>query len=268
MTTDVRNERLRDHTALVTGAAGILGATFCRALSDAGCRVIGVDMDADAVQRAAGSGVEAMAVDLRSEEAIVEAVARVEQQFGIPDVVVNNAASKSSKVRDFFLPFERASGLVWDEVMAVNVRAPMLLCREIGRRLVDARRPGSVVNIASIYGVVAPDQRIYEGSDYPELGGAISSPAIYSASKAAVLGLTKYLAAYWGQAGIRVNAISPGGVASGQNETFATRYSARVPLGRMARREDLCGALLYLASDESSYVTGQNIIVDGGLSAW
>ena len=125
---------------------------------------------------------------------------------------------------------------------------------------------GSIIQTASIYGVVAPDQRIYEGSRY--LDRQISSPAVYSASKAAVIGLSNYLAAYWGHLGIRVNTITPGGMESGQNETFKNKYSARVPLNRMGNANELLGALIYLASDASSYVSGQNIIVDGGLTVW
>ena len=125
---------------------------------------------------------------------------------------------------------------------------------------------GSIIQTASIYAVVGPDQRIYEGSLYE--GRPINTPPVYSASKAGVVGLTKYLATYWGGKGVRVNTLTPGGVASGQNETFVGRYSARVPLGRMADSKEIATALVFLASDASSYITGQNLIVDGGLSAW
>ena len=117
-----------------------------------------------------------------------------------------------------------------------------------------------------MYGVVAPDQRIYEGSEY--MGVEINTPAVYATSKAAVIGLTKYLATYWAKDNIRVNAITPGGVESGQNEQFQSLYSKRVPLGRMGQASEMVAALVYLASDASSYVTGQNLIVDGGLTAW
>jgi len=140
------------------------------------------------------------------------------------------------------------------------------MAQAVGRQMVAQGRGGSIVQTASIYGVVAPDQRIYEGSQY--MGMPINTPAVYSASKAAVVGLTKYLASYWGHHGIRVNTLTPGGVESGQNEVFSKRYSARVPLGRMAQAGDMESALLYLASDASAYVTGQNLIVDGGLTCW
>lgn len=259
---------LQGQKALVTGAAGILGRVFCGALREAGCEVIGVDIDGDQVSEACGPGVRAMSADLSSETDIVALAKKLEADSSVPGILVNNAGSKSSRPRDFFVPFENASVSVWDEVMAVNLRAPMILSREIGGRLAAAGRPGSIINIGSIYGVVAPDPRIYEGSDYPELGGSISTPAVYSASKAGLIGLTRYLAAYWGPAGIRVNAISPGGIASGQNATFTEKYSTRAPMGRMARADEMTGALLYLASPGSSYVTGQNIVVDGGLTAW
>src|SRR5690606_27565640 len=133
-------------------------------------------------------------------------------------------------------------------------------------QMVSQGRGGSIIQTSSIYGLLASDKRIYEGSRY--LGRQISNPPVYSASKAAVRGLTRYLAAYWADQGIRVNTLVPGGVESGQNDAFKWRYSERVPLGRMARAEEMVGALVYLASDASSYVTGQEIVVDGGLSAW
>jgi NAD(P)-dependent dehydrogenase (short-subunit alcohol dehydrogenase family) len=174
----------------------------------------------------------------------------------------NNAAAKSA---NFFEPFETFPLEEWNEVMGVNLTAAMLGCQVFGSRMVK-RSVGSIINTLSVYGVVAPDQRIYEGSEYE--GRAINTPAIYSASKAGLWGLTKYLAAYWGNKGIRVNALTPGGVFSGQNDTFVQRYSARVPLGRMAEKNELVGAAVFLASDASSYITGQNIVVDGGLTVW
>jgi NAD(P)-dependent dehydrogenase (short-subunit alcohol dehydrogenase family) len=149
--------------------------------------------------------------------------------------------------------------------MAVNVDGYFYVAREAGTRMA-ARGRGSIIQTASIYGVVGPDQRIYEGSEY--LGHAINTPAVYSASKAAVIGLTKHLATYWGHRGVRVNALTPGGVRSGQNHVFERQYAHRVPLGRMGEPEDMANALIFLASDASSYITGQNLIVDGGLTSW
>jgi len=135
-----------------------------------------------------------------------------------------------------------------------------------GKQMVVQGTGGSIIQTASIYGVMAPDHRIYEGSLY--LGRQINTPAVYITSKAAVIGLTKHLASYWAEKGIRVNTLTPGGTESGQNDEFKKRYSDRIPMGRMANAPEMVGALLYLASDASSYVTGQNIIVDGGLNCW
>lgn len=262
---------LAGRLAIVTGAAGLLGSRFSRALVTAGARVVGLDVTAATIDlpgEVKSDRFTSLVMDLSDEQSVIESASRIDREFGAADILVNNAASKSSDVRAFFRPFEETSTEIWNEVLAVNITGMMLMCREHGRRMIEHGKRGAIVNIASVYGVVAPDQRIYDGSDYPDLGGAINTPAIYSTSKAAVIGLTRYLATYWGHAGIRVNAISPGGVKSGQNETFQQNYSRRVPMGRMADGAEIEGALIYLASDASSYVTGQNIVVDGGLTAW
>ncbi len=259
--------------AVVTGGAGMLGRRFCRGLADFGASVAVVDIDGDAAatvaaEVASASGVRAVGVACDvSDPASVSAMAdRVEADLGRVDVLHNNAASKSSDAAGFFTSTEEFDISVWREITAVNLDGMFLVAREVGSRMAADRRGGSIVQTASIYGIMAPDQRIYEGSEY--MGHPMSSPAVYSASKAGVVGLTKYLAAYWGEAGVRVNTLTPGGVASGQSEEFMRRYSARVPMGRMAEGDEMVGALVFLASDASSYVTGHNIVVDGGLSAW
>ena len=178
----------------------------------------------------------------------------------------SNAATKTENLENYFTPFEAFSLETWREVMAVNLDGMFLVARAAGKAIARGGRGGSIVMTSSIYGVVAPDPRIYEGSKY--MGRAISTPAVYAASKAGVIGLARYLSTYWAPQNIRVNVLTPGGVESGQNDTFRDRYATRVPLARMARPDELIGALLFLASDASSYVTGQNIVVDGGLTAW
>ncbi len=148
--------------------------------------------------------------------------------------------------------------------MAVNIDGMFLVAQAVGKQMIKQKKGGSIIQTASIYGVMAPDHSIYEGSDY--LGHKINTPAVYTVSKAAVIGLTKHLATYWAEEGIRVNTLTPGGTESGQNDEFKRRYSARIPMKRMADASEMVGALLYLASDASSYVTGHNIIVDGGLN--
>lgn len=264
--------RLKTKNVIVTGGAGIIGKSFCSELLAEGASVVCIDRDGETQQIWAQSmknqfeHFHFVPCDLSSESQLERSLLQVDQIFQQVDVVVNNAASKGHDLNRFFDPLETFSLDVWQEVMSINVDAVFLMAKHIGRRMQEKKVQGSFIQIASIYGVVAPDQRIYEGSEY--LGRSINTPAVYSASKAAVLGLTKYLATYWGEHGIRSNAITPGGVESGQNQVFSQKYSHRVPLQRMAEVQDLTGALIYLASDESKYMTGQNLIVDGGLSVW
>lgn len=263
---------LTGKTAVVTGACGILGRHFCSGLAAHGARLAVIDLDQDAAMALAGElagqfGVEAIGIacDISQPDQVQAMVERVVTAFGRIDVLHNNAASKSSRLEAFFEPIESFSLDTWREVMAVNLDGLFLVARTVGAHMA-ACGGGSIIQTASIYGIVGPDQRIYEGSEY--MGLAINTPAVYSASKAGVVGLTKYLATYWGAKGVRVNTLTPGGVESGQNDTFKQRYGARIPLGRMADAREMVGALVWLASDASSYVTGQNIIVDGGLTAW
>ncbi len=193
-------------------------------------------------------------------------VTRVVERFGGIDILQNNAASKSNDLAKFFAPFEEYSLDEWRKIMSVNLDGMYLVVKHVGEQMVRQGRGGSIIQTASIYGIMGSDKRIYEGSDY--LGMQINNPAVYSASKAGVVGLTRWLATYWADKNIRVNCLVPGGVESGQNDTFKQRYSARIPMGRMARGEEMVGALVYLASDASSYVTGHVLVVDGGLNAW
>ena len=263
---------LSNKVVVVTGGAGLLGQVFCQALADVGAHVAIVDLDLASAETAAKSinksdtqKVVAFGSDITSPESVTQMVANVIKRFGRIDVLVNNAASKGSNLDTFFEPFESYSLQTWREVMSVNIDGLFLVAQAVGNQM-KKQGGGSIIQTSSIYGVVAPDQRIYKGSEYN--GRAINTPAVYSASKAAVNGLTSYLSTYWATSKIRVNSLTPGGIASGQNDEFNKRYSSRVPLGRMGEASELVGALIYLASDASSYVTGQNIIVDGGLSAW
>ena len=263
---------LANKVVVVTGGAGLLGQVFCQALVDVGAHVAIVDLDLASAETAAkkinksdAQKVVAFESDITSPESVTQMVANVVKQLGRIDVLVNNAASKGSSLDAFFESFEDYSLKTWREVMSVNIDGLFLVAQAVGKQM-KKQGGGSIIQTSSIYGVVAPDQRIYEGSEYN--GRAINTPAVYSASKAAVNGLTSYLSTYWASSKIRVNSLTPGGIASGQNGEFNKKYSNRVPLGRMGEASELVGALIYLASDASSYVTGQNLIVDGGLSAW
>lgn len=255
--------------AVVTGGAGILGRHFVTALANAGAAVASIDVTAEESSASSAGATHArtlsIACDITDRAAVSAALERIETELGPIDILHNNAATKGKDLAAFFAADEDYALDTWREIMAVNLDAMFLLAQEVGRRMIPRRR-GSVIQTASIYGIVGPDPRIYEGSSY--LGRQIRNPAVYSASKAGVIGLTRHLATVWAPHGIRVNAITPGGVSSGQNTIFSDKYSARVPLGRMARAEEMTGALVFLASDASSYITGQNIVIDGGLSAW
>ena len=263
---------LSGKVVLVTGGAGLLGQVFCQAFADCQAQVAIVDIDqtaaesvSSAISKKSGQKVSGFGCDITSPESVTQMVAAVVNDFGRIDVLVNNAASKGSNLDEFFKPFEEYSLQTWRQVMAVNIDGLFLVAQAVGKQM-KLQGGGSIIQTSSIYGVRAPDQRIYEGSQYN--GRPINTPAVYSASKAAVVGLTSYLSTYWAESGIRVNSLTPGGISSGQNKTFDDKYSNRVPLGRMGQASELTGALIYLASDASSYVTGQNLIVDGGLSTW
>ncbi len=264
---------LRGRTALVTGATGLLGREHCLALGEAGASVVATDLDALACDALAAElrardiaalGVAADITDRASLERLRDAALA---RFDAIDVAVHNAA-----VDDKFDPgadleasrFEGYSLDRWRRSMDVNVTGTFLCCQVFGAEM--ARRGhGSIVNVASTYGVVAPDQSLYKS---PEGKQRFFKSAAYPVSKAAVVALSRYLATYWGSAGVRVNTLSPGGVEAGQDPHFVESYSRRTPLGRMARRDDYRGAVVFLASDASSYLTGFNLVVDGGWTAW
>lgn len=259
--------------SIVTGGAGILGAHFCRGLAEAGSKVAIVDINADAI-----SALEAeinrdnsgcalgVVADVTNPDQVQRAVNSVIQHFGGVDILHNNAASKGADLDAYFESFENYSLTTWQKIMAANVDSMFLMAQAVGPQMKKQGRGGSIIQTASAYGIMAPDQRIYEGSWY--MNRQINTPAIYSASKAAVVGLTRYLATYWAEHRIRVNTLVPGGAESGQNEEFKRRYGLRVPLGRMGQPHEMVGAVLYLASDASRYVTGHSLVVDGGLNAW
>ena len=264
---------LNGKTAIVTGAVGILGQRFCKGLAEFGAQVVVADLDQDRctafaseLERDYDVQATGIACDVSDPASVTSMVDRVVKRFGAIHVLHNNAASKSADLDAFFASTEDYSLSEWRKIMSVNVDGLFLVAQAVGGQMQKQGTGGSIIQTASIYGLVSSDKRIYEGSFY--LGRQINNPAVYSTSKAAVVGLTRYLAANWGDARIRVNALVPAGVESGQNETFKARYSARVPMGRMAQADEMVGALVYLASDASSYVTGHCLVVDGGLSAW
>jgi NAD(P)-dependent dehydrogenase (short-subunit alcohol dehydrogenase family) len=265
----LENLSVKGKKIIITGSAGILGSVYAEGFSGQGADVAIVDLDdklcrrrAEELSRKYGTRSLGIGCDITSQEAVQAMAQKVIAEYGYIDVLVNNAATKTE---NFFAPFEKFPLTDWEKTMAVNVNG-MFLCSQAVAAVMEARKSGSIINISSIYGIVAPDQRIYRGSLYE--GKEINTPLIYSTSKGAVVSLTRYLATYLAPYNIRVNAVTPGGVFSGQNETFVKNYRERCPLGRMARPEEIFSAVYFLASDASSYVTGHNLVVDGGWSVW
>jgi NAD(P)-dependent dehydrogenase (short-subunit alcohol dehydrogenase family) len=256
--------------AVVTGALGLLGRHHCRALHAAGARVVVSDLDDAACRRFAADlpGAFGCAMDITDERSVERAADIIEREVGNASVLVNNAAINEMVEAPSTLgargKFESYPVEAFRRSLEVNVTGMFLTCQKLGARMA-ARGSGSIVNIASTYGMVGPDQSLYRKPDGTQ---DFFKSAAYPTSKGAVLSFTRFLAAYWGSRGVRVNAISPGGVENGQDQHFQECYGARTPLGRMARAEEIAAAVVFLASDASSYVTGSNLVVDGGWTAW
>lgn len=266
---------LNDRVAVVTGALGLLGKQHCLALAGAGAHVVVADLDADQtaafaaeVSEVSGHRAIGVAVDITDKDSLWAARARILAELGRLDILINNAAvnekfedpvAAAEESRFENLPLE-----IWQRSMDVNVTGTFLCCQVLGAQLAE-QGSGSIVNIASTYGLVAPDQSIYRKPDGTQ--AFFKSPA-YPTTKGAVIALTRFLAAYWGRQGVRVNTLSPGGVEAGQDRYFLENYSARTPLGRMAAPGDYRGAIIFLASDASAYMTGANLVVDGGWTTW
>ena len=264
--------RLDNHTAVVTGACGRLGPIWVEALLAAGARVAALDLPGatpsaafDALARGHGDRLRRFDCDITDRTSVEAATGTLVDQWGSPSVLVNNAGvdqppdSHGSRSTIDSLPIEQFRRMV-----EVNLLGTFQMIQVIGARMASQGH-GSIINIGSLYASVSPDQRFYD-----HLAGEVpflKSPA-YGASKAAVVNMTKYFATLWGGRGIRVNTLSPGGVLGGQDDQFKGKYGARVPLARMAQADDLKGPLVFLASRASSYVTGHELRVDGGFTAW
>jgi NAD(P)-dependent dehydrogenase (short-subunit alcohol dehydrogenase family) len=261
---------LKGKVAVVTGALGLIGKHFCRALSEAGASVIVCDLDqkkcndfAKTLQNSLGVGV-----DITQKESVINLKDEIIKVFEKIDVLVNNAAIndmfENPKAATELSKFENYPLDLWNESILVNLTGTFLCSQIIGTEMAK-RKSGSIINIASTYGVVAPDQSLYRKKDGTQ---SFYKSAAYPVTKGAVISFTKFLAAYWGSKNVRVNSLTPGGVENKQEEFFIDNYSKRTPLGRMAAPQDYKGALVFLASDASAYMTGSNLIVDGGWTAW
>ena len=253
-------------TVIITGAAGLLGSQYAEGLINSGANVVLADLNyklckeiCERLIKKKDSRALAVKLDLTDKKSIQDMVKKVIKKYSTIDVLINNAADQGdSRLRK--TPFEEFPLKNWNHAIDVNLTGVFLCCQEIGKVMVKQRN-GIIINISSTYGIVAPDQRIYGKSGQ-------NSAAFYAATKGSIINLTRYLAAYWQGKGIRVNTLSPGGVEKGQDKDFIKKYSYKTILGRMAKRDEYVGPILFLASDASSYMTGSNLIVDGGWTAW
>jgi len=267
---------LSDRVAIITGGAGFLGREHAAAIASAGGTVVLADISGERVQQAArdhsrnfSTPVWGAELDITDHSAVCSFRDQVLQRFGCVDILINNAAN-NPKVEEGtgakWTRMESFSLAQWEADIAVGLTGAFVCSQVLGTEMASRRR-GVILNVASHFALIAPDQRIYRKANTPEDQQPVK-PVTYSVVKAALLGLTRYLATYWADAGIRVNALSPGGVFNEQPEDFVQQISQRIPLGRMAQPDEYRGAVLFLCSDASSYMTGANLIVDGGRTCW
>jgi NAD(P)-dependent dehydrogenase (short-subunit alcohol dehydrogenase family) len=259
---------------VVTGALGQLGTTFTRGLLARGATVAAIDLEVPPARVAERYGEDAahprlltVAADVTRRESLERALEEIRSRAGEPHALINNAAldSPPGAPPEETGPFETYPLSSWAKVLDVNLTGVFLACQVFGGAMAAAGR-GAIVNISSIYGVVSPNQQIYE---YRRAEGVpFFKPVAYSASKSGLLNLTRYLATYWAGAGVRVNTVTFAGVFNQQDPRFLAAYEPRVPLGRMARAEEYLGPIIFLTSGAASYMTGANLVVDGGWTAW
>jgi NAD(P)-dependent dehydrogenase (short-subunit alcohol dehydrogenase family) len=265
---------LKDRVAVITGGMGQLGVVYAAGLLERGCKIAILDTASQpkiknaAFEKGWATGkIINFIANICQRDEVESALHEIERKFGIPDILINNAAldSPPHAPQSDVGPFETYPESSYDEVMAVNVKGTLICCQVVGADMA-VKGKGSIINISSIYGILSPCQDIY---DFRRRNGEVFfKPVAYSVSKSAILNLTRYLATYWARKGVRVNTVTPAGVFDNQHDEFLKAYCARVPMGRMADAGELLGAIIYLASDASSYMTGVNLVIDGGWSAW
>jgi NAD(P)-dependent dehydrogenase (short-subunit alcohol dehydrogenase family) len=258
---------LTGRVAIITGGAGLLATEHAIALTAHGAKVILADVNlekcTEAINKLNEEGIEATAkaCDVTSKDSWQNLLEEVVAEFGKVDILINNAGfTNQSKSANFDATFENFPLEDWNAIMNVNLTGTFLGCQVVGKHMVENGK-GSIINIASLYGVVSPNHKIYPGT-------GISQPVAYSVSKHGVVSLTKYLATLWAEKGVKVNALTPGGIFNDHKGLFLERFKQMNPIGRMSDKTELRGGIVYLASDASSHVIGHNLIIDGGWTAW
>ena len=269
---------LKNKVAIIFGGNGFLGKNFCKGLLEFGAQVYSCDINVEESKETKELKAKfsekfiLMKVDAANKEKLIELKKEIMKKEKTVDILINTSTMKG---KDFYLPFEDVGLEGWNVGLLGNLTIPFLTIQTFVP-IMKKQKSGSIINIASHYGIVANDQRIYLGSNLHEIYvkdspniKRIYSHGVYNAAKAGLINFTRYLAAYYGEYNIRVNCISPGGVYNvAENEAFLKKYSEKVPLGRKAYPDEINGALIFLASDASSYVTGHNLVVDGGYTIW
>lgn len=265
---------LKNKVAIVTGGCGLLGQQFCTAMAAYGAKVAVLDMVDGPRNPVAGwkeavaeSKIKLFRTDITKRADLEKVLQEIKGVWGVPHILINNAAidSPPNAPAEENGPFETYPESSLDKAIAVNLKGTFLVCQVFGGAMAKEKR-GSIINVASTYGLVSPIQDIYE---YKRAGGVDwYKPATYATTKSAVINLTRYLATYWAKQGVRVNTLTPAGVFNSQDEEFLKEYTKRIPMGRMAKPDELNGAVIYLASEASAYMTGSNVVVDGGWTAW
>lgn len=267
---------LTGRVAIITGGAGLLGYKHAEAIAAAGGVPVLVDLSsvnpegrADQLKTAHGVPALGCATDITKADQVSTLLATVLDRYGRVDILINNAANNpkvEESSSDSWTRLENFPLGVWEADIAVGLTGAFLCSQVIGSEMAR-RKKGVILNIASDLAIIAPDQRLYRQDGVADRDQPVK-PVTYSVVKTALVGLTRYLATYWADSGVRVNAISPGGVFNGQSEAFVTRLNALIPMSRMAHIDEYKGAILFLCSDASSYMTGANLVIDGGRSSW
>jgi len=247
----------KNKTAIVTGGCGLIGKEIVQGLSQFGSNVYVADQNEAEAKKLSKQNIQYIKLDITSEDSVRDVLKKVVIESGKIDLLVNCAYPRT---KDWGAKFENVNYDSWKLNVDSHLGGYFLMCKETAM-IMKEQGGGSIINLASIYGVVAPDFSIYEGSQ-------MTMPVAYASIKAGIIAMTKYIATYFGTHNIRANVISPGGIYDNQAPSFVDKYSRKTPLGRMGKPNEIVGAVIYLASDASSFVTGQNILVDGGWTAW
>ena len=260
---------LKNKTVILTGSAGRLGSRFAQVLSSVGANVVLVDIDDQKNSKLEKSLIKKFGTkpmlsntDISNQNQVRKMVKNVVKKYRKIDVLINNAHFLPREDPKIDTPFEKYPLDLWEECVKKNMVGLFLCCQEVGK-VMKKQSNGVILNVSSIYGIQGSDQRIYGNSK-------LNTPSFYALTKGGMVNFTRYLAAYWNRKGVRVNTLSLGGVRDDklQNKSFIQKYSEKTMIGRMANKEDYDGALLFLCSDASSYMTGSNLVIDGGWSAW